>query len=181
MHLIPATVDFLRAELQSPASLSAFIGAYVPGNWPPEHYDESAVRWTIEQLSKPKADGRWYTHYFVLQSKTSAPDVVVGAGGYTGAPDAAGTVGIGYSILPEFQRRGLATEAALGLIQNAFLKQVKVVSADTLESDPKSGGVLLKCGLKEVGPGAEPGTTHFEITRDQWKARAAATPAMPTA
>ena len=56
MHLVPATLELLQAELQGPASLSAFIGAYVPANWPPEHYDEPAIRWTIDQLSKPKSD-----------------------------------------------------------------------------------------------------------------------------
>ena len=179
MHLIPATLDLLGADLKGPASLSAFIGAFVPANWPPEHYDEGAIRWTIDQLSKPKADGRWFLHYFVLQSKTSAPDVVIGAGGYTGAPDAAGCVTIGYSILPEYHRRGLATEATAALTQNAFLKQAKVVAADTLEGDPKSGGVLLKCGFTHVGPGPEAGTARYEITRSEWKART--TPAMPTA
>jgi [ribosomal protein S5]-alanine N-acetyltransferase len=179
MHLVPATIELLRADLQGSASLSAFIGAYVPANWPPEHYDEPAIRWTMDQLSKPKTDGRWYLHYFVLQSKTSAPDVVIGAGGYTGSPDAAGVVAIGYSILPEYHRRGLATEATMALTQNAFLKQVKVVAADTLEGDPKSGGVLLKCGFKLAGPGPESGTVRYEITKADWKARAM--PAMPTA
>jgi ribosomal-protein-alanine N-acetyltransferase len=171
MHLIPATLELLHAELQSPATLSAFIGAYVPAHWPPEHYDEPAIRWTIAQLSKPKADGRWYLHYFVLLSKTNAPDVVIGAGGYTGAPDPAGVVTIGYSILPEYQRRGLASEAVAGLIQNAFLKQIKVVAADTFESDPRSGGVLLKNGFRLVGAGADPGTARYELTRSEWKAR----------
>ena len=171
MHLVPATLDLLRADLQGPANLSAFIGAYVPAHWPPELYDEAAIQWTIDQLSKPNADGRWYLHYFVLQSKTSAPDVVIGAGGYTGAPDASAAVTVGYSILPEYQRRGLATEAVAGLTQNAFLKQIKIVAAETLEDDPNSGGVLLKNGFRLVGPGNHPGTVRYEITKAEWKER----------
>jgi [ribosomal protein S5]-alanine N-acetyltransferase len=173
LHLVPATVELLTAELHSAATLSAFLGAYVPANWPPEHYDEKAVRWTIAQLAKPQADGRWYTHYFVLQSKTSAPDVVIGAGGYLGPPTPAGVVEIGYSILATYQRQGFATEAAAGLAQNAFLKQVKVVAAHTMEGDPASGGVLLKTGLRLVGPGTEPGTSRYEITKAEWAARKA--------
>ena len=92
LHLVPATLELLNAELHSAASLSAFIGAYVPTSWPPEHYDEKAVRWAIQQLSRPGADTRWWSHYFVLQSKTSAPDVVIGIGGYTGPPTPAGVV-----------------------------------------------------------------------------------------
>jgi [ribosomal protein S5]-alanine N-acetyltransferase len=171
MHLVPATVELLQAELRGAASLSAFIGAYVPADWPPDLYDEKAIRWTIDQLSRPGADGRWYTHYFVLQSKSSAPDVVIGVGGYTGPPDPAGVVEIGYSVLSAYHRNGLATEAAAGLAQNAFLKGVKVVAAHTLEADPASGGVLTNNGFRMVGAGAEPGTSRFEVTKAEFKKR----------
>ena len=174
MHLIPATLELLQAELQSPAALSAFIGAYVPANWPPPLYDEPAIRWTITQLSKPNADGRWYSHYFVAQSQTSAPDVVVGVGGYVGGPSPTGVVEIGYSILPAYQRKGYATEAAGALTRNAFTKGVKVVAAHTLENDPASGGVLLKNGFQLVGPGTEAGTSRYEITKAQWQQHASA-------
>lgn len=173
MHLIPATVELLAAELRGAASLSAFIGAYVPANWPPDYYDEKAIRWTIDQLSRPGADGRWYTHYFVLQSRSSAPDVVIGVGGYTGPPTPAGVVEIGYSILPAYHRRGLATEAAAGLTQNAFLKGVKVVAAHTLEGDPASGGVLTNNGYRLVGAGNEQGTSRFEVTKPEFAKRSA--------
>ncbi|HET9438767.1 MAG TPA: GNAT family protein [Longimicrobiales bacterium] len=171
LHLIPATLELLNAEQRGPAALSAFIGAYVPPNWPPDLYDEPAMRWTMDQLAKPHADGRWYLHYFVLQSRNSAPDVVVGAGGYVGPPDPAGVVEIGYSILPEYQRRGLAAEAAAGLANNAFLKKARVVVAHTLEGDPASGGVLMKNGFRSAGMGPQPGTARYEITKAEWMAR----------
>jgi RimJ/RimL family protein N-acetyltransferase len=176
MHLIPATIELLTAEQHSAASLSAFIGAYVPADWPPEHYDEKAVRWTIDQLSRPNSDGRWYTHYFVLQSKTSAPDVVIGVGGYTGPPSPTGVIEIGYSILPAYQRNGFASEAAAGLVRNAFQKGAKVVAAHTLEGDPASGGVLLNTGFQLIGSGPEDGTSRYEITRSEWQARVTTRP-----
>jgi [ribosomal protein S5]-alanine N-acetyltransferase len=174
MHLIPVTLELLHAELQSPAALSAFIGAYVPASWPPPLYDEPAIRWTIDRLSKPNTDGRWYSHYFVAQSLTSAPDVVVGVGGYTGPPDPAGVVEIGYSILPAYHRKGYATEAASALLRNAFGKGAKVVAAHTLENDPASGGVLLKNGFRLIGPGAEEGTSRYEVTKPEWQAHVSA-------
>jgi [ribosomal protein S5]-alanine N-acetyltransferase len=170
MHLIPATMELLQAELQSPAALSAFIGAYVPANWPPPLYDEPAIRWTMGQLSKPNTDGRWYSHYFVAQSKTAAPDVVVGVGGYVGGPSPNGVVEIGYSILPAYQRKGYATEAAAALVRNAFGKGAKVVAAHTLENDPASGGVLLKNGFELMGQGNEEGTSRYEIGKAAWQA-----------
>lgn len=171
MHLVPATIDLLQAELRGAASLSAFIGAYVPPEWPPNLYDEQALRWVLDQLSRPHADSRWYTHYFVLQSKNSAPDVVIGVGGYVGPPDPAGVVEIGYSILPAYHRRGLAAEAAAGLTHNAFLKKAKVVIAHTLQGDQASGGVLRKNGFREAGEGLQSGTTRYEITKAEWVSR----------
>lgn len=172
MHLVPATVELLNADLQGAATLSAFIGAYVPVTWPPEHYDEQAIRWTIQQLMQPAADGRWYTHYFVLQSRSSGPDVVIGVGGYTGPRTPAGVVEIGYSILPVYQRNGYATEAALGLVRNAFQQGAKIVAAHTVAGDPASGGVLLNAGFRLVGSGMEQGTSRYEITKSEWQARA---------
>ncbi len=172
MHLIPATLDLLNAELHSAARLSAFIGAYVPANWPPPLYDEPAIRWTIAHLSRPDAETKWYTHYFVLQSQSSAPDVVIGSGGYKGPPTPNGMVEIGYSILPEYQRRGLASEAVIGLIRNAFMKQAKIVAAHTLTGDLASGGVLTKSGFRLVGDGAQEGTVRYELTRTEWQTAA---------
>lgn len=177
MHLIPATLELLNAELQGPANLSAYIGARVPDNWPPHLYDEGTIRWTMGKLSEPHAENKWYVHYFVLQSESTSPDIVIGAGGYVGPPDASGAVELGYSILPEYQRKGFATEATAGLTRNAFLKpQVKRVVAHTLEGDPASSGVLLKNGFVLVGPGVEAGVARYEVTKSQWKAFSARNP-----
>ena len=40
---------------------------------------------------------------------------VVGMGGFTGPPDEQGSVTLGYSIFPQFQRQGYASEAARAL------------------------------------------------------------------
>jgi hypothetical protein len=39
LDLIPATLELLHAELESPGRLASEIGALVPEGWPPGEYD----------------------------------------------------------------------------------------------------------------------------------------------
>ena len=69
---------------------------------------------------------------------------------------------IGYSVLPEFQGHGYATEAALALI--AWIRdqpRITAITAQTYPSLPKSIRVMEKCGLTFVGPGDEEGTIRY--------------------
>ena len=61
-------------------------------------------------------------------------------------------VEIGYAIVPAYGRKGLATEAAQGLIDNAFAHaHVKRVDAHTLAEPNVSTKVLEKVGMKFMG------------------------------
>ena len=75
------------------------------------------MRFLYEHLkANPDALG-WWTYLFV-----NAKDrVLVGTGGYKGKADESGMVEIGYAIVPAYRGRGLATEAARGFIDHAFL------------------------------------------------------------
>jgi RimJ/RimL family protein N-acetyltransferase len=57
-------------------------------------------------------------------------------------------VEIGYSIVPELQRRGLATRAVALLCDRAAIGGAKVVTAETLPALIASQGVLLKSGFE---------------------------------
>ena len=77
-----------------------------------------------------------------------------------------GTVEIGYSILPQWQRRGYATELAKLLLENAFsFLHVQRVIAQTTESNQASVAVLRACGFVAAGPGREIETLRFEASR----------------
>jgi RimJ/RimL family protein N-acetyltransferase len=100
--------------------------------------------------------------------RAAANDTLIGAGGYKGPP-ADGCVEIGYSIVPEYQRQGFASEAAGGLVAHAFSHQgVERVRGETLPDLVGSVGVLRKCGFTLVGDGSEPGVVRFELTRAAW-------------
>ena len=91
---------------------------------------------------------------------------MVGAGGYFGPPGDDGCVEIGYSVLPEWQRRGYASEIVDALVTRAFsVPDVTLVVAHTTPGNVGSVGVLARCGFSQTGPGAEPGSIRFERAR----------------
>ena len=89
--------------------------------------------------------------------------MAVSAGGYKGPHTPEGMVEIGYSILANYQRRGFASEAVRGLLDNAYAHgDVTSVIAETLPELEPSIGVLRNAGFELVGDGSEPGVIRFE-------------------
>lgn len=171
--LVPATPAILRAELRSAAALAEALGVEVPGSWPPELYDEGAVRWALDALEREPAAADWGFYYVALQPAAGADrPLLIGASGYKGPPDTHGTVEIGYGILPEHRRRGYAREAVDGLLDWAFAdERVARVIAHTLTELAPSIAVLRSAGFSFTGPGAdpqEPGAIGYELTRAEY-------------
>jgi RimJ/RimL family protein N-acetyltransferase len=83
--------------------------------------------------------------------------LVIGNAGFTGPPDAEGMVEIAYGVVPDFQGRGYATEAADALVAWAAKNgRVAIVRAHTLPKRNASTRVLEKCGFKYVGELMDP-------------------------
>jgi RimJ/RimL family protein N-acetyltransferase len=167
LRLIPTTEAHLRAALAGNDALATAMGRMVPGSWPPEHFDKAAIQFTLDWLRKHPADAKWGFYCVELPASDNDKGTLVGAGGFKGAPDADGIVEIGYSVLPEFQRRGYALEAVLGWVGFAFAQpKVRMICAHTLASGAASIGVLKKAGFKMVGRGYDPGApSDQEVVR----------------
>jgi RimJ/RimL family protein N-acetyltransferase len=75
-------------------------------------------------------------------------------------------VEIGYSTLPQFQRRGIATAAAQALVDWLLTRDgVRSVSAQTFRRLPESIKVMERCGLTYDGDGDEPGSVRYRRLR----------------
>ena len=161
LTLVAATARHVRAELKAPDQLAMLLDAVVSPSWPPGEYDREAMSFFLARFEEGGAavEG-WYSWYALVTE--SERRVLVGAGGYFGPPDEQGSVEIGYSILPEWQGQGYATELAGGLVEHvlSFPRTTQVV-AHTFESNPASVRVLERCGFRNVGPGSEPGLVRF--------------------
>jgi RimJ/RimL family protein N-acetyltransferase len=165
LELIPGTQPLLEAELAGRADLARQIKAKVPESWPPPLYDYDAIFWMLDCIKENACYETWGFRYFVLRGETVG--TVVGAGGYKGPPTKDGTLEIGYSILPEYQHRGLATEAVEGLVHRAFdTPQVVQVIAETFPDLLPSIGILQKTAFQLIGKGSEPGMIRFQRDRD---------------
>jgi ribosomal-protein-alanine N-acetyltransferase len=166
LELVPATLDLVQAELRAPEELGSLLTAEVPESWPPELYDRAAAEYTMARLGEGSDQTGWWQHYIVWTSTQSRRRTLIGTCGFKGPPTADGTVEIGYSVLPEFRRRGYATEAAQGLTAHAFAHPVvALVIAETLPDLFPSIGVLRKIGFDHVGEGSEPGVVRYELRR----------------
>ena len=167
LDLVPATGATLEAELAGADALAHALGVAVPADWPPPLYDEPAIRWTLERMRNDPRHADWGFHYFVLRGgRDGDRSTAIGAGGYKGPPGEDRTVEIGYSVVPAWQRRGFATEAARGLVAAAFEDPgVDVVAGETLPELVASIRVMEAAGLRRAGGGSEPGVIRFEIRR----------------
>jgi RimJ/RimL family protein N-acetyltransferase len=161
LDLVPATTALVRADLAGRGALAGALGVAVPESWPPELFDEPALRYTLDKLESRPEEAGWWLYYVVLREGP----VLVGVAGYKGPP-AEGAVEIGYGVLPEHRRRGYASEASAALVARAFERpEVSCVLAETLPELVPSIGVMEKLGFALVGEGSEPGVIRYALER----------------
>lgn len=161
LELRPATPTDLEAALAGAAALTSALGAEVPASWPPEFLDDRAFRFTLDRLRTHPDERRWWMYFLLLQREGNRP-LLVGGAGYKGPPAPDGTVEIGYGIVADERRRGLATEATAALVEAAFRDPtVTRVIAETLPELVGSIGVLHRAGFHPVDDASEPGVLRF--------------------
>ena len=101
------------------------------------------------------------------------------ASAFEGEPALAG---LGYRLARRAWGRGLATEGARAMVEQAFADaKVQMVSASTMAVNTGSRRVLEKVGLRHTGTwvqewddpiqGWEQGEVRYNLTRDEWAAR----------
>ena len=162
MRLIPATVPLARAELADRAAFSRLLSASVPDQWPPVTLADALPTFLELIEAAPELAG-WYVWYAMIRRPDSASDILGASVGFKGPPKD-GTVEIGYSVLPQFQRRGYATEMVRSLTEWAFRQPgVDRISAQTAETNIASLRVLHKAGFTADGPGIDPGDLRFVL------------------
>jgi RimJ/RimL family protein N-acetyltransferase len=165
LQLVPATPDTVRAALAGPEPLGRALRVAVPPTWPPEYLDDEAFRYTLARLGEGPNQAAWGLHFAILAIDPRAR-TLIGTAGYKGPPSADGTVEVGYGIVSDQRRKGLASEAVMGLLGRAFSQpEVARVIAETLPELVGSIGVLTGCGFRLIGDGSEPGVIRYELPR----------------
>lgn len=163
LQILAASRALLTAELHKPQYFPVLLGAALPTDWPPGQYDRPAQEYFLEQLTAGGRDAAgWYGWYALRKADDTTPRTLVGAGGFMGPPDAAGTAEIGYSISADWRGQGLGTELVAGLIQQAAdTGMVRRLIARTTGDNPASQQVLLRNGFEPAGT-ADDGQLRYE-------------------
>jgi ribosomal-protein-alanine N-acetyltransferase len=163
LRMVAITVAMLDCERHKDASLADLLGARVTAEWPPEHWEAHVLDFIQKQIEDDERTAGW-NRYVLLKGKFWEEPTLIGCVGGFAKPK--GDVEIGYSTLPEFQRRGYATEAARALVEVLFAdEQVLSVSAQTFPSLPESIKVMERCGMRFVGDGDDAGTVRYRKSR----------------
>ena len=166
--LVAATAAHVRTELEAPEKLCLMLGATVSPAWPSGEYDRDAMAFFLSRLQEGGASVEgWYGWYALGPGNDGCSRALVGAGGYFGPPGEDGTVEIGYSVLPEWQRQGYAGEIVGVLVAHACtFPTVARVIAHTSAKNAPSIKVLMAAGFQAAGAGEDEGTLRFaRLTR----------------
>lgn len=170
MRLVPATVALARAELTDRAEFARLLSAAVPDQWPPEIL-ANALPLFLEWIEASPDRIGWYVWYAMTpapgkasdRSTGHAADILIAAGGFKGPPQD-GTVEIGYSVLPQFQNHGYATEMVRALVDWAFAQPgVRRIVAETTKNNTPSVRLLRRLGFVRAEPAIEPGHIRFVL------------------
>ena len=166
LELVAATLEHIEAELREPNALGDLLGVAVPEGWPPGEYDRDALLYFQEKLTEGgAAQVGWYGWYALVLDDQGARAALVGCGGYMGPPEA-GTVEIGYSMVPSARGQGYATEMAAALLEHAFAySAVDQVIAHTQDGNLASTKVLLRCGFTRAGWEEDEGAVRYRYLR----------------
>lgn len=145
LKIITCDTEILKSAVEGNEILANKLNVTVQDGW--TEFGTEALQYSLDRLSENKEEGGWWTYFPVHKLDNK----LIGSGGYKGQPTTEGTVEIGYEISPAYRMKGLATEMALALIENAKKdKRVKSIIAHTLGHENPSTTVLQKCGFTKV-------------------------------
>lgn len=162
LTLVAITTLLLHSEQRSIEDLALSLDVAVPHSWPPEHWEAGTRDFLLKAYEVCPQLIEWH-RFIVLREPETDPTLVGMVGAFRADPTAV-ECEIGYTIMPDFAGRGIATEAALMLL--ALLHEddtLEAVIAHTFPSLVGSRRVLEKCGFVNNGSGDEAGTVRYRL------------------
>jgi RimJ/RimL family protein N-acetyltransferase len=166
--LIPCELPHFEALLKDHNELAKVLRVTLTDDWLGFPDAEETMQPSYEYLKSHPSVLGWWTYLFIH----TADHTLIGVGGFKGEPNAEGIVEIGYAIAPAYRGRGLATEAASGMLKYAFSHpEVSRVDAHTLPERNPSTRVLERVGMRYVGVVNDPEdgeVWHGRVRREEY-------------
>ena len=162
LALITVTPETVRSEQAGEKRLGELIGCTIPTNWPLTDWEPHVFDFLLRQFDEHPDQIGW-CRYVAFPHPDGSRTLIGGVGAFTKA-GVLTEAEFGYSVLPQFEGRGFATEAAKAIVD--FLRRderITSVIAHTFPSLPGSIRVMEKCGLTYDGEGEEAGTIRYRL------------------
>jgi RimJ/RimL family protein N-acetyltransferase len=154
LTLLPCAPEHLLALIDAPARFEQVLGLPAADGLHGFYVSDDVSPTWLAALRNSSGPDPWRHGFFVVHRESRS---VIGSAGFKGPPESTGIVEVAYGIVPGFQGRGYATEAAAALVAFAFASgQVRLVRAHTRPEANASTRVLLKCGFRHVGTVVDP-------------------------
>jgi ribosomal-protein-alanine N-acetyltransferase len=149
LDLPPFTVEALEALIAGDrAALEHVTGARFPEPLVAPPLTDDALPYFRDVLREDQSISPWWARLIVVREKGDA----AGSIGFTGRPDADGSVLLGYSVYPSHQRLGIASEAAIALVAWALAQPgVRRVRATIPPGHVASERVAAATGMQPTG------------------------------
>lgn len=143
LELVAADASLAKCAAEGArGEFEALLDARLPREWP-SPLVQPTLGPVAERLEAEPALTGWFDWYWVRLADRQ----LVGDGGFKGAPEADGTVEVGYALVDRFQRQGYATEAVRALRDWAASAGASRVVAETMADHAASMAVLRRCGF----------------------------------
>jgi len=154
IELRPYAAEHLLALLESEEAFHRGFGLRAAAGLRDFYFSgEVSPKW-LEQLRAARGADPWTFGFAVLLPAVAQ---VIGSAGFKGPPDAEGMVEVAYAIVPVWQGKGCATEAARELVAFALNdSRVRLIRAHTLPENNASTQVLTKNGFTKLGEVVDP-------------------------
>ena len=154
LRLVPNTPDHLLSLISGDVHFQNTFGLTpAPGFREFFVSDEISPAW-VESLKAASGPDIWRDGFALVLDAT---DEVIGCAGFKGNPQPSGMVEISYGIVPEYQGKGYATEAAQALVDYAIdVGHATLLLAHTRREGIASQRVLQKCGFQLAGEVIDP-------------------------
>ncbi len=161
LTVFPFGLDLLYAALEGPAIVEEMVHMNVPADWPGPDI-VAALPSFIQQREQAPDQADWSVH---LVARKADRTLIGFTGPNNGPPDGAGTVEIGYDILPAYQGRGYAVEATGAIVFWLWTQpSVRRIVADCAVDNAASIGVLERLAFIPQAPAD--GRLNWALTRE---------------
>ena len=166
MHLVPPSLPCLRQLVAGDlAAASRESGLSFAGRpWPDDLEMREGLAVHLSGCEQNLRDRLWRVYMIATDD-----DVAVGHAGFKGAPSRQGELEVYWCVEPRFRGQGIATAAALSLMNHAFDQAaVRVIIATIAWHNIASQRVATAVGMDPVADELKHGLPLWRVARDGW-------------